>query len=101
MFSSYYDVLLAECVLRIHCCVRCVLALSVQVLNLSSGNEEIVDPENVWNGVPDWAYRSSEAITPVTGNLQFLPEESLLQEKQSGYSSHLVEDPSSPPTLLK
>lgn len=44
----------------IHCCVRCGLVLSVRVLNLSSGNEEIVDPENVWNGVPDWAYRSSE-----------------------------------------
>ncbi|NWQ60393.1 TDRD6 protein, partial [Xiphorhynchus elegans] len=23
-----------------------------RVLNLSSGNEEIVDPENVWNGIP-------------------------------------------------
>uniref|UniRef100_A0A663MK72 Tudor domain containing 6 n=1 Tax=Athene cunicularia TaxID=194338 RepID=A0A663MK72_ATHCN len=31
-----------------------------RVLNLSSGNEEIVGPENVWNGIPDWAARSSE-----------------------------------------
>ncbi|XP_010582615.1 PREDICTED: tudor domain-containing protein 6 [Haliaeetus leucocephalus] len=31
-----------------------------RVLNLSSGNEEIVDPENVWNCIPDWACRSSE-----------------------------------------
>ncbi|XP_065488636.1 tudor domain-containing protein 6 [Caloenas nicobarica] len=52
-----------------------------RVLNLSSGNEEIVDPENVWNGIPDWACRSSEAITPATENSRFSPEESLLQEK--------------------
>ncbi|XP_039916027.1 tudor domain-containing protein 6 isoform X2 [Hirundo rustica] len=31
-----------------------------KVLNLCSGNEEIVHPENVWNGIPDQAYRSSE-----------------------------------------
>ncbi|XP_009465694.1 PREDICTED: tudor domain-containing protein 6 [Nipponia nippon] len=31
-----------------------------RVLNLSNGNEEIVDPENVWNRIPDWACRSSE-----------------------------------------
>ncbi|XP_030347035.1 LOW QUALITY PROTEIN: tudor domain-containing protein 6 [Strigops habroptila] len=88
----------SKCVVRtsLKWCEARILEVSekgTRVLNLSSGNEEIVDPENVWNGVPDWAYRSSEAITPVTGNLQFLPEESLLQEKQSGYSSHLVEDP--------
>ncbi|KAM9297939.1 LOW QUALITY PROTEIN: tudor domain-containing protein 6 [Morus bassanus] len=64
-----------------------------RVLNLSSGNEEIVDPENVWNGIPDWACRSPEAITPATENLQSLPEESLLQEKQTGCSSDLAEDP--------
>ncbi|XP_052666291.1 tudor domain-containing protein 6 [Harpia harpyja] len=64
-----------------------------RVLNLSSGNEEIVDPENVWNCIPDWACRSSEAITPVMENLQSLPEESLLQEKQTGCSSDLPEDP--------
>ncbi|XP_063186684.1 tudor domain-containing protein 6 [Chroicocephalus ridibundus] len=64
-----------------------------RVLILSSGNEEIVNPENVWNVVPDWACRSSEAITPATENLQSLPEESLLQEKQTGCSSDLAEDP--------
>ncbi|OPJ73671.1 tudor domain-containing protein 6 [Patagioenas fasciata monilis] len=64
-----------------------------RVLNLSSGNEEIVDPENVWNGIPDWACRSSEAITPATENSQFSPEESLLQEKQTGCSSDFTEDP--------
>lgn len=57
---SYYCVLSAECILQIHCSAGYDLALSVQVLNLSSGNEEIVDPENVWNGIPDWACRSSE-----------------------------------------
>ncbi|TRZ14689.1 hypothetical protein HGM15179_012416 [Zosterops borbonicus] len=31
-----------------------------KVLNLCSGNEEIVHPENVWNGIPDQARRSSE-----------------------------------------
>ncbi|KAI1241298.1 Tudor domain-containing protein 6, partial [Lamprotornis superbus] len=49
-----------------------------KVLNLCSGNEEIVHPENVWNGIPDGAHRSSEALTPATENLQSLPEESLL-----------------------
>ncbi|XP_030801715.1 tudor domain-containing protein 6 [Camarhynchus parvulus] len=64
-----------------------------KVLNLCSGNEEIVHPENVWNGIPDGARRSSEALTPATENLQSLPEESLLQEKQTGCSSNLAEDP--------
>uniref|UniRef100_A0A8C3JIM7 Tudor domain containing 6 n=1 Tax=Calidris pygmaea TaxID=425635 RepID=A0A8C3JIM7_9CHAR len=39
-----------------------------RVLILSSGNEEIVDPENVWNGIPDWAGRSSE-VWPCGGGL--------------------------------
>ncbi|XP_039916026.1 tudor domain-containing protein 6 isoform X1 [Hirundo rustica] len=64
-----------------------------KVLNLCSGNEEIVHPENVWNGIPDQAYRSSEALTPATENLQSLPEESLLEEKQTDCSSNLAEDP--------
>ncbi|KAM6432550.1 tudor domain-containing protein 6 [Rhynochetos jubatus] len=64
-----------------------------RVLNFSSGNEEIVDPENVWNGIPDWSCRSSEAVTHATENLQSLPEESLLQEKQTDCSSDLAEDP--------
>nr|XP_002189559.5 tudor domain-containing protein 6 isoform X1 [Taeniopygia guttata] len=63
-----------------------------KVLNLCSGSEEIVHPENVWNGIPDGARRSSEALTPATENLQSLPEESLLQEKQTGCSSNLAED---------
>ncbi|XP_056343859.1 tudor domain-containing protein 6 [Oenanthe melanoleuca] len=63
-----------------------------KVLNLCSGNEEIVHPENVWNGIPDGAHRSSEALNPATENLQSLPEESLLQEKQTGCSSNLAED---------
>ncbi|KAM9273936.1 tudor domain-containing protein 6 isoform 2-T2 [Cariama cristata] len=50
-----------------------------RVLNLSSGSEEIVDPENVWNGIPNWACRPSEAITHATEDLQSLPEETLLQ----------------------
>ncbi|KAM9016499.1 tudor domain-containing protein 6 isoform 1-T1 [Ara ararauna] len=96
----------SKCVVRTNLkwCEARILEVSekgTRVLNLSSGNEEIVDPENVWNGVPDWAYRSSEAVTPVTGNLPLLPEEPSLQEKQSGYSSHLAEDPSCSPTLLK
>ncbi|XP_062429106.1 tudor domain-containing protein 6 [Rhea pennata] len=64
-----------------------------RVLNLSSGNEEIVDPENVWNGIPDWACRSSEAVSHATNNLESLLEESALQEKQTGCSSELAEDP--------
>ncbi|XP_066170772.1 tudor domain-containing protein 6 [Sylvia atricapilla] len=64
-----------------------------KVLNLCSGNEEIVHPENVWNGIPDQGRRSSEALTPATENLQPLPEESLLQEKQTDCSSNLAEDP--------
>ncbi|XP_025949640.2 tudor domain-containing protein 6 [Dromaius novaehollandiae] len=65
-----------------------------RVLNLSSGSEEIVDPENVWNCIPDWACRSSEAVTHATDNLESLLEESVLQEKQTGCSSDLPEDPS-------
>uniref|UniRef100_A0A8B9QB14 Tudor domain containing 6 n=1 Tax=Apteryx owenii TaxID=8824 RepID=A0A8B9QB14_APTOW len=43
-----------------------------RVLNLSSGSEEIVDPENVWNGIPDWACRPSEVwwCSKNTCNLQ-------------------------------
>ncbi|XP_071598191.1 tudor domain-containing protein 6 [Heliangelus exortis] len=63
-----------------------------RVLNFSSGSEELVDPENVWNGIPDWAGRSSEAITPATENLQSLPDEPLLQEQQVGCSSDLGEE---------
>ncbi|XP_050171279.1 tudor domain-containing protein 6 [Myiozetetes cayanensis] len=63
-----------------------------RVLNLSSGSEEIVDPENVWNGIPDSACRSPEALTPATENFQSLPEEPLLHEKQTGCSCDLVED---------
>uniref|UniRef100_A0A672UCZ3 Tudor domain containing 6 n=1 Tax=Strigops habroptila TaxID=2489341 RepID=A0A672UCZ3_STRHB len=55
----------SKCVVRtsLKWCEARILEVSekgTRVLNLSSGNEEIVDPENVWNGVPDWAYRSSE-----------------------------------------
>ncbi|XP_063279914.1 tudor domain-containing protein 6 [Prinia subflava] len=64
-----------------------------KVLNLCSGNEEIVHPENVWNGIPDRARTPSEALTPATENLQSLPEESLLQEKETDCSSNLAEDP--------
>ncbi|KAM8809986.1 tudor domain-containing protein 6 [Eudromia elegans] len=64
-----------------------------RVLNLSNGSEEIVDPENVWNGIPDWACRSSEAVTNATANLESLVDESKLQEKQTGCSSDLAEDP--------
>ncbi|XP_068793102.1 tudor domain-containing protein 6 isoform X2 [Struthio camelus] len=51
-----------------------------RVLNLSSGSEETVDPENVWNGIPDWACRSSEAVAHATDNLESLREESVLQD---------------------
>ncbi|XP_009509699.2 tudor domain-containing protein 6 [Phalacrocorax carbo] len=64
-----------------------------RVLNLSSGDEEIVDPVNVWNGIPDWARRSSEAITPAIEDSQSLPAESLLQEKQTDCTSDLAEHP--------
>ncbi|XP_068252829.1 tudor domain-containing protein 6-like [Nyctibius grandis] len=74
----------------------CILEVSekgTRVLNLSSGSEEIVDPENVWNSIPGWACRSSEAVTPATENLLSLAEESVLEEKQTGCSSDLAEDP--------
>ncbi|XP_035177837.1 tudor domain-containing protein 6 [Oxyura jamaicensis] len=58
-----------------------------RVLNLSSGSEEIVDPENVWNVIPDRACRSSEAINHTAENTLSSPEESLLQEKQTSCSS--------------
>nr|XP_013811069.1 PREDICTED: tudor domain-containing protein 6 [Apteryx mantelli mantelli] len=65
-----------------------------RVLNLSSGSEEIVDPENVWNGIPDWACRPSEAVTHAPDTLpESLLKESVLQEKQTGCSSDLAEDP--------
>uniref|UniRef100_A0A8C5T8R7 Tudor domain containing 6 n=1 Tax=Malurus cyaneus samueli TaxID=2593467 RepID=A0A8C5T8R7_9PASS len=38
-----------------------------KVLNLCSGNEEIVHPENVWNGIPDRDCRSSEVWQCDTG----------------------------------
>uniref|UniRef100_A0A8B9QAY5 Tudor domain containing 6 n=1 Tax=Apteryx owenii TaxID=8824 RepID=A0A8B9QAY5_APTOW len=40
-----------------------------RVLNLSSGSEEIVDPENVWNGIPDWACRPSEVCDIVSTSM--------------------------------
>uniref|UniRef100_A0A7M4DX04 Tudor domain containing 6 n=1 Tax=Crocodylus porosus TaxID=8502 RepID=A0A7M4DX04_CROPO len=33
-----------------------------RVLNLSNGNEEIVNPENVWNGIPELARSPSEVV---------------------------------------
>ncbi|KAM6355814.1 tudor domain-containing protein 6 [Podargus strigoides] len=77
-------------------CEALILEVSeegTRVLNLSTGSEEMVHPENVWTGVPDWAGRSSEAITPSTENLQSLPGKSLNQEEQRGCSSDVVEDP--------
>ncbi|XP_037246995.1 tudor domain-containing protein 6 isoform X1 [Falco rusticolus] len=44
-------------------CKAVILEVSekgTKVLNLSSGNEEMVDPENVWSGIPDWPCGSSE-----------------------------------------
>ncbi|NXD71895.1 TDRD6 protein, partial [Eolophus roseicapillus] len=47
----------SKCVVRtpLKWCEAHILEVSekgTRVLNLSTGNEEIVDPENVWNGVP-------------------------------------------------
>ncbi|OXB53900.1 hypothetical protein ASZ78_001394 [Callipepla squamata] len=44
-------------------CEALILEVSekgTRVLNLSSGTEEIVDPENVWNIIPSWACTSPE-----------------------------------------
>ncbi|KAJ7416323.1 tudor domain-containing protein 6 isoform X1 [Willisornis vidua] len=82
-------------------CEAHILEISEQgtrVLNLSSGNEEIVDPENVWNGIPGSACRSSEALTPATENFQSLPEESLLHESRR-HPSHGAASESSDPKM--
>nr|XP_047921703.1 tudor domain-containing protein 6 isoform X2 [Anser cygnoides] len=50
-----------------------------RVLNLSTGCEEMVDPENVWNVIPDRAGRSPKAINHAAENTLPSPEESLLQ----------------------
>ncbi|KFV70977.1 Tudor domain-containing protein 6, partial [Dryobates pubescens] len=47
----------SECVVwtSLNWCKARILGVSeegTRVLNLSSGSEEIVDPKNVWNGIP-------------------------------------------------
>ncbi|XP_048791278.1 tudor domain-containing protein 6 [Lagopus muta] len=77
-------------------CEALILEVSekgTRVLNLCSGSEEVVDPENVWNVIPSWAGTSPERTTHVTEDVLSLPEESLLQEEQSGCSSARSEDP--------
>uniref|UniRef100_K7GGP5 Tudor domain-containing protein n=2 Tax=Pelodiscus sinensis TaxID=13735 RepID=K7GGP5_PELSI len=48
-----------------------------RVLNLSSGNEEVVNPENVWNGIPDVTKSPYETAFHVTDNLHSLAAENL------------------------
>ncbi|XP_064001831.1 tudor domain-containing protein 6 isoform X2 [Pogoniulus pusillus] len=88
----------SECVVwtSLKWCKACILEVSeegTRVLNLSSGSEEIVDPENVWNGIPDWACSSSETTTPSTEDLQSVSEVLPFQEIQTVCSSDLAEDP--------
>ncbi|XP_065587147.1 tudor domain-containing protein 6 [Cyrtonyx montezumae] len=71
-------------------CEALILEVSekgTRVLNLSSGTEEIVDPENVWNVIPSWACTTPERTSSETENVLSLPEESLPQEEQSGCDS--------------
>uniref|UniRef100_A0A8B9VD91 Tudor domain containing 6 n=1 Tax=Anas zonorhyncha TaxID=75864 RepID=A0A8B9VD91_9AVES len=70
-----------------------------RVLNLSSGSEEIVDPENVWNVIPDRAYRSPKAINHAAENTLSSLEECLLQEKQTSCGSAKSEKSEDPCSL--
>ncbi|XP_067401015.1 tudor domain-containing protein 6 isoform X2 [Emydura macquarii macquarii] len=63
-------------------CEARILELSdegTRVLNLSNGNEEIVNPENVWNGIPEVTKSPCEAAFHATDNLHSSAEGSELQ----------------------
>ncbi|XP_006149140.1 tudor domain-containing protein 6 isoform X1 [Tupaia chinensis] len=66
-----------------------------RVLNLSNGIEEMVNPENVWNGIPKLDKSPSEAILHTVGkDLHFMsPDDSAIKEKGSGEDGELVVDP--------
>ncbi|XP_019393646.1 PREDICTED: tudor domain-containing protein 6 [Crocodylus porosus] len=62
-----------------------------RVLNLSNGNEEIVNPENVWNGIPELARSPSEEPTNAADNLHPLSlDASVFQEKGTYYDSEVT-----------
>lgn len=51
-----------------------------RVLNLSNDMEEIVNPENVWNGTPKLGKRPFEAIFQTGGNLYFMSSDDTTTE---------------------
>ncbi|XP_038253026.1 tudor domain-containing protein 6 isoform X2 [Dermochelys coriacea] len=65
-----------------------------RVLNLSNGNEEIVNPENVWNGIPEVTKSPYEGEFHVTDNLHSLSVEgSMLKEKRACCGTDVMVDP--------
>ncbi|XP_037698750.1 tudor domain-containing protein 6 [Choloepus didactylus] len=57
-----------------------------RVLNLSNGMEELVNPENVWNGIPKLDKSPSEGIFQTVGkDLYFMSsDDTAIKEKESG-----------------
>ncbi|XP_058162814.1 tudor domain-containing protein 6 [Dasypus novemcinctus] len=66
-----------------------------RVLNLSNGMEELVNPENVWNGIPKLDKSPSEAIFQTVGkDLYFMSsDDTSIKEKGSGDDADLTGDP--------
>ncbi|XP_053458631.1 tudor domain-containing protein 6 [Nycticebus coucang] len=66
-----------------------------RVLNLSNGMEEIVNPENVWNGIPKLDKSPSEAVLQTVGkDLYFTSlDDTTIKEKESGSDVVLTVDP--------
>nr|XP_014692995.2 LOW QUALITY PROTEIN: tudor domain-containing protein 6 [Equus asinus] len=66
-----------------------------RVLNLSNGLEEMVNPENVWNGIPKSDKSPSEATFQTLGkDLDFVSsDDTTIKEKASGGDTDLTVDP--------
>ncbi|XP_077018092.1 tudor domain-containing protein 6 isoform X2 [Tamandua tetradactyla] len=66
-----------------------------RVLNLSNGMEELVNPENVWNGIPKLDKSPSEAKLQTVGkDLYFMSsDDNAVKEKGSGSDVDLTVDP--------
>ncbi|XP_007934488.1 tudor domain-containing protein 6 [Orycteropus afer afer] len=66
-----------------------------RVLNLSNGVEEIVDPENVWNGIPSFDKSPSEAVFQTVGKDLYLMslDDTAIKGKGSRDGTDLTVDP--------
>ncbi|KAG8512044.1 Tudor domain-containing protein 6 [Galemys pyrenaicus] len=66
-----------------------------RVLNLSNGMEEIVKPENVWNGIPKLDKNPSEAVSQTVGkDLYFMSsDDTSIKEKESEVDVDIPVDP--------